>query len=238
MPKPASLVQTESAFTLFSKSYALVKENLTIFIFIFSVPALFALWNFLSYFSEDKALQDAGSNTYSSFFSSFTGLHFSSPTGIGIGLSLLLGLLAILFGLLQTILTLRVAQGKKPSFGDLWEEFKKKGMRLIGLEVMMGVGIVIGFLLLIVPGVILLWRWFLAPYILIDKNTPVSEALVQSWEMTKGYAWPIYAVILVGILWSLTGALPIVGVIISFLLTVAYSVAPALRYQELKKHSS
>jgi uncharacterized membrane protein len=238
MPESKHLAHTESAFSLFSKSYALVKENLTIFIFVYSISALFALWNFLSRLSESNNLQESGTNAYYGFFSSFTGLHFTSPTGIGLGLALLLGLLAVFFGLLQIILVLRVAQGHKPSFGNLWEEFKKKGARLVGLEIMMGVGILFGFILLIVPGIILLGRWFLAPYILVDRDTPVSEALVQSWEMTKGYAWPIYSVILVGILWSLTGAIPLVGAIISFLLAVAYSVAPALRYRELNKRRS
>lgn len=233
MPKATRLVHTESAFTLFSKSYALVKENLTIFIFVYSVPALFALWGFLNYFSEDSNLRNNGSDTYSGLFSSITGLHLSTPSTAGFTLTLILGFLAVLFGLLQVILTLRVSQGHKPSFESIWSEFKKKGWRLIGLEIMMGVGIFVGFLLLVVPGVILLWRWFLAPYILLDRNVPISEALVQSWEMTKGYAWPIYAVILVSILWALTGAVPVVGGIISFLLAVAYSVAPALRYQEL-----
>ena len=99
----------------------------------------------------------------------------------------------------------------------------------------MGVLLVVGFLLLIVPGVILLWRLFLAPYILVDKKTTIDEALSQSWKMSSGYAWPIYSILLFSFVLALPGIIPIVGSLISFALGVAYAAAPALRYQELKR---
>ena len=55
--------------------------------------------------------------------------------------------------------------------------------------------------------------------------------------MTKGYAWPIYSILLFSFLLALPGIIPIVGGIISFALAVAYAAAPALRYQELKESS-
>ena len=116
----------------------------------------------------------------------------------------------------------------------VWDEFKRKGLRLLGLEIVIGILTIIGILAFIVPGIILLWRFFLAPYILLDKNTGVEEALRRSWRMTRGNAWPIYAVILVGIFFGLSGIVPYVGGIVAFLLAVAYSCAPALRYMELK----
>ena len=133
------------------------------------------------------------------------------------------------------VLALRVSSGKKVELGDIWEEFKQKGFRLFLLEIALGILILVGLVLLIIPGIILFWRLFLAPFILLDKNTGVEEALRQSWRSTKGFAWPIYAVLLFGILLSLSGIIPFIGAIVSFVLGVAYACAPALRYWELKK---
>ena len=102
---------------------------------------------------------------------------------------------------------------------------------------MVALALIAGFIALIIPGVILIWRLFFVPFVLIDQKTTIEGAFRRSWRMTRGYAWPIYSVILVTVLLSITNVLPIFGPLIAFILTSIYLVAPALRYTELKKLS-
>jgi len=69
-----------------------------------------------------------------------------------------------------------------------------------GLSLLAGLGIVCGFVLLIVPGVILFVRWQPAFAILLAEDRTVSAALSESWEMTKGQFWPLLAAMLIVLL--------------------------------------
>lgn len=231
-PKTPALI---SAFDLFGRSYRLVSKNLSIFITIFSVQALFTLWNTLDRFSAAPKAPETTSDEISAGLGAIIGLHTTPPSGAAIGFLAALMLVAFVLALMQPILALRVAKGKSPTLNQLWNEFKQKGLRLLALQILVAAAIIIGFILLIVPGIIMIWRLFLAPYILIDKNTSIQQAISRSWNMSRGYFSPIWAVILVMLLFGLIGFIPVIGVVVGFGLGVAYSVAPALRYLEIKK---
>ncbi|MBD3729954.1 MAG: hypothetical protein IE933_09630 [Sphingomonadales bacterium] len=62
----------------------------------------------------------------------------------------------------------------------------------IGLSILMGIGVVFGLILLIVPGIMLLVRWSAATGYLIGAREGVIESLSASWEATKGHSWPIF----------------------------------------------
>jgi hypothetical protein len=71
----------------------------------------------------------------------------------------------------------------------------------VGQAIVMGFGIVVGFVLLIIPGLILLARWSLAPALLIGKGMGAIDAMQRSWELTRGHtvAIVIAAILLFGI---------------------------------------
>ena len=234
MSEPQHQNNLASPLELLPKSYRLVKDNLNIFVMLYSVPALFAIWNTLNWFTDDKTTWSDERSSLTNWFGSFSGLEVSAPGGVSAGLAVLLGVVAIAFSLMQIILTLRVSQGKRPDIHAVWKEFTRKGLKLLLLVIVLGILILVGFILLIVPGVILLWRLFLAPYIMLDQDTGIEESIRRSWRLTRNHAWPIYGIILVSILFSITGAFPYLGPVMAFLLAVAYSCAPALRYQELR----
>lgn len=95
--------------------------------------------------------------------------------------------------------------------------------------------IIIGFILLIIPGFIMIRRYFFAPFVMLDKDVSITEAMRRSSKMTKPYTWQIWPIIGVFILLSLPSAVPVIGGIIAIALGMFYSVAPALRYQEIKQ---
>ena len=58
------------------------------------------------------------------------------------------------------------------------------------------VGIVLGLVFLVIPGLILLVRWSLAGPVLVGSDKGVFESLRISWLETDGYFWPIFAALL------------------------------------------
>lgn len=100
---------------------------------------------------------------------------------------------------------------------------------MLGLSILTGLGTAIGFVLLIVPGVILLVRWSLCVPVLIGEETGVFEAMARSWQETKGRFWPIFGVfvtiyvvaLLAGAVFAVLSFLPAGG----FISTVGVNLA-------------
>jgi MFS family permease len=68
---------------------------------------------------------------------------------------------------------------------------------LIGAGILAGIGIAIGFVLLIVPGLILLTIWaVIVPAIVIDR-VGVFESFGRSRQLVKGNGWRVFGVIVV-----------------------------------------
>ncbi|HWX75697.1 MAG TPA: hypothetical protein VNZ05_10340, partial [Solirubrobacteraceae bacterium] len=66
---------------------------------------------------------------------------------------------------------------------------------LVGLVA--GVGIVVGFLLLVVPGLILLTVWSVAAPVVVLERPPGLQALARSRELVRGNAWQVFRVLFV-----------------------------------------
>ena len=56
---------------------------------------------------------------------------------------------------------------------------------------------VIGFLLLIVPGLFLVTRWALIPAVIVIEKRSAGDSFDRSWELTRGYGWTILGSLLV-----------------------------------------
>ncbi len=223
---------------LFSKSYEAVKRNLNVFAILYFVT--FALAIAATFQNIAGTHTNSIDKTFSTGLFNSVGSDSSLDTGDwsgGIGISIILAILLFITSLMLIITQTRAAQGKTLTFSQVWKEFKSIGLRVLGVELLMGLFVICGLVLLIIPGVYILGRIYLAPYFLVDKNSGIMEAVKGSWAMTNGHMWQVYSVLLFMILLGLTGIVPIVGAIISALLAAAYSVAPALRYFELKKSS-
>ena len=127
------------------------------------------------------------------------------------------------------------AEDRSPSFDNLWKTTREIGWRMVGLYIVVGLYIIVGLILFIIPGLILLRRYFLAPFVMLDKKPrSITEAMDISARMSKPHSSSIWSVIGVSLFFGLLSLVPIIGWLVSFLLGMFYSVAPALRYKELK----
>jgi uncharacterized membrane protein len=115
-----------------------------------------------------------------------------------------------------------------------WKTAKELGWRMFGLYILIGLYIFVGFILLIIPGLIMLRRYFLAPYVMLDTKCGITEAMERSAEISKPYSGYVWGIIGVMFLIGLLNAVPGIGWMFAFAFGMLYSVAPALRYQELK----
>jgi hypothetical protein len=102
---------------------------------------------------------------------------------------------------------------------------------LFGLFVLWVLGVALATLLLIVPGLILLTMWLVAPVSLVVERTGIMASFGRSRALTKGSRWQIFGIFIVLILASMAvRALlaPVVGTTDGGLPTLSFAVADAV----------
>lgn len=81
--------------------------------------------------------------------------------------------------------------------GDLFSAAAPYILPLIGFGILFGIGVAIGFLLILIPGLILLTFWSVgAPAIVVEGIGPI-DAFGRSWRLVRGNAWPVFGVLVV-----------------------------------------
>lgn len=84
--------------------------------------------------------------------------------------------------------------------GDLFSAAAPFILPLIGFGILFGIGVSIGFLLIVVPGLILLTFWSVgAPAIVVEGIGPI-DAFGRSWRLVRANAWPVFGSLLVVLL--------------------------------------
>ena len=84
--------------------------------------------------------------------------------------------------------------------GDLFSAASPFILPLIGFGILYAIGVTIGFLLLVIPGLILITFWSVgAPAIVVEGIGPI-DAFGRSWRLVRGNAWPVFGALLVVLL--------------------------------------
>jgi hypothetical protein len=84
-----------------------------------------------------------------------------------------------------------VVSGEKIGTSTLWRLGIRFWLPYTIMSVLFGLSAMAGFILLIVPGVILLLRWSFASFDLVLNQRKPYEALKNSWMATKNYVGPL-----------------------------------------------
>ena len=113
------------------------------------------------------------------------------PLGVGLGL-----------------LGIRRAAGKDTPVSTLWEPYSH-ALPLIVLFVLMTVLVVAGFFLLVLPGIYLSIAYSFAPYLIVEKNMGVWEALETSRKAITQYWWRYFGLMIVALVLIIIGAIPL-----------------------------
>ncbi|MCC7267844.1 MAG: hypothetical protein IT546_10950 [Caulobacteraceae bacterium] len=88
--------------------------------------------------------------------------------------------------------------GRKPELKDCAGATRHL-LALFGIQIIAGVGIVLGLLLLIVPGLILAAAWCVAAPVRVVEGRGVFDSLGRSLELTRGARLPILGLLIGGI---------------------------------------
>jgi hypothetical protein len=98
-----------------------------------------------------------------------------------------------------------IAAGKRPSAGQVLIAGFEAFTPLFGAVVLAALGITIGFLALIVPGVYLAVRWYFVPQAVVVDGARGPAALTRSSQLVQGFWWRTFGLV---VLANLAVALP------------------------------
>jgi uncharacterized membrane protein len=127
---------------------------------------------------------------------------------------------AILVGFIKVLL--KAARGEEVDVGDSLSVGFKNGMwwKALLFSIIYIVGIVLGLMLFIAPGLYLSTVWVLGIYLLVDKDMLPTEALGKSRELVHQLGfWKVFVVVIgLAIATNLTSIIPFLGLVIFFLM--------------------
>jgi hypothetical protein len=86
------------------------------------------------------------------------------------------------------------------SLSETFERVQPQLGSIIVGGVLAGLGIAVGLLLLIVPGLLLLTWWVLLIPVIVLEQRSAGEAFGRSRELVRGYGWGVFGVIVLTIL--------------------------------------
>jgi hypothetical protein len=116
-------------------------------------------------------------------------------------------------GLIEIVRGLHVDGDDETSVGEALGRASDSGMKLIRVSLLSGLGITIGALLFVVPGLVLMTRWAVAVPVAMLEGGNARDALRRSREMVDGNGWAVFKVLFaVGLL---TGIVRIPFLIVS-----------------------
>ncbi len=98
--------------------------------------------------------------------------------------------------------------------------------RYLAAQIVVAVTVLLGFVLLIVPGIIAALAFMFTPYLIIDKDLAPFEAMRRSARITKGHRWPLFLFMCALILINILG---VVALFVGLLVTVPLSMLAVAR---------
>ena len=121
---------------------------------------------------------------------------------------LLFSIITLPLGVGLGLLGIRRAAGKATPVSTLWEPYAY-AIPIIVMYILMVVLIAAGFLLLVLPGIYLSVAYSFAPYLILEKNMGVWEALETSRKAITAYWWRYFGLMLVLVLLFIIGSIPL-----------------------------
>jgi len=123
-------------------------------------------------------------------------------TWVGAILSFVIGLVALFWvqgALVKAVEDIRDGRADL-SLGETYERVRPQLPAIIVAGLLAGLGIALGLVLLIVPGLILLTWWIVIIPVIVLEGRSAGEAFSRSRELVRGHGWNVFGVIVLTIL--------------------------------------
>jgi uncharacterized membrane protein len=133
-------------------------------------------------------------------------------------------ILGIILGMGIIKISLKLYDREKPKFSDLFSQYPLFFKMLFG-SIFYGLIIILGLILLIIPGIIFAVRFYLFEYLIVDKGLGPIEALKRSWRVTGGATGNLFLFLLLVTAINLLGVLAFsIGLLITVPITALATV--------------
>ena len=143
---------------------------------------------------------------------------------------------ALIAGLIKFLLS--TVRGEKVGIMDSWKFGFQNGMwwKSLLLVLIMSIGIVVGLMLLIIPGLYLATVWILAMFLLVDRNMLPTDALGSSRELVHELGfWKVFGVyMLTNIVIQILSVIPILNIVAIFTIPFMYTIYLAVYENTIK----
>ena len=106
---------------------------------------------------------------------------------LGITIIGILAIPAIWAGYMESLL--RIRRGEKVDFGAFFKAGFSQWWPLFVLVLLMFLGVLAGFMLLIIPGIYLSVAWMFVLYLKIDRDISISDAFGESRRLVTDTGW-------------------------------------------------
>jgi uncharacterized membrane protein len=158
-----------------------------------------------------------------------------SSTLLGFLINISSFLLSGLISMGMTRYALDLLREKQPQVATVFSQIDLLP-RYIGMMVLIGLAVVGGFILLIIPGLVLAVRYSFALYALVDEQCSATGAMAHSMRITKGHVLTLLGYGIIIVLLNIAGALCLgVGLLVT--MPVTWISAAAL-YEQIGRPQS
>ena len=153
-------------------------------------------------------------------FGSVPGNEFgTSPSSTNIAQQFLSNLLTLYSYALAILLIDDIFKEKSRSVSNYFYQALYFFPKIIGIGLITGILVVLGFLLFILPGLYISARLMFAPYIGLMENRPILDSVKKAYEITEGKGWKLIGYVVAVIF-------PIIIILITILTGFAVFLIP------------
>jgi len=93
--------------------------------------------------------------------------------------------------------TIVALNGRKPTIGECMATGLRHAIPLAVITFLATLGLMLGFVLLIVPGLILITMWAVLTPVRVAEQTSIMETFSRSAELSSGFRWHIFGLLVI-----------------------------------------
>jgi hypothetical protein len=111
------------------------------------------------------------------------------------------------------------------TLGDLFASASRVIWPLVAVGILFGLGVFVGLILLVIPGLILLTIWAVAVPATVVERPGIIEAFGRSRELVRGNGWPVFGILVILFLIQAAATAILVAIFIGIGDFVGYAIA-------------
>lgn len=118
----------------------------------------------------------------------------------------------------KDLIFVQAMRDKEIDLKTLFEGFKNKYLNIILANLIVVALVILGMMMLIIPGIIVACRLAFVSYLVMDKDMDAMKAVEKSWQMTRGHGWKIFGMAILSFFIIIAGLIVFfVGILISLM---------------------